>query len=270
MIPDYKQEKMEEYRVNINQFEGPLDLLLHLVQKAEIDIRDIFVSEITSRYLSYMDQLDEVDMDRASDFLTVAATLLYIKSRQLLPCSDESSGEEEGEEDPEQELIRQLEEYKAFKEAGEDLSRLRETAANAITRLPEDVPLPPPRIDLSSATMDGLYQAFAEMLDRTRHAEQVRKNRSVKADHYTVRRQSERIRKILLKSNRPVRFEELFNGNPKKMEVIVTFMALLEMISRGEIHLSQKEPFSPITLSKKKLLDKDAEVSYMDELPEEI
>ena len=98
------------YRVHIRQFDGPLDLLLHLIGRAEIDIADIFVSEITQQYLSYMDQLDEVDMDTASDFLAMAATLLYIKSRHLLPRPPREEAED-AQEDPEQALIRQLREY---------------------------------------------------------------------------------------------------------------------------------------------------------------
>ena len=100
---------MEEYRVSLSQFEGPLDLLLHLIEKAEVNIEDIFVSEITAQYLAMMDDLSELDMDRASSFLTVAAQLLLIKSRSLLPRPPVES---EDEEDPETQLIRQLREYK--------------------------------------------------------------------------------------------------------------------------------------------------------------
>ena len=110
---------MEEYRVSLSQFEGPLDLLLHLIEKAEVNIEDIFVSEITSQYLAYMDDLSDLDMDRASSFLTVAAQLLLIKSRSLLP---RPPAEDEEEEDPKEALLRQLREYKAFKQASEALS----------------------------------------------------------------------------------------------------------------------------------------------------
>ena len=258
---------MEDYQVNISKFEGPLDLLLHLIQRAEIDIRDIFVSEITSQYLSYMDQLDDVDMDKASEFLTMAATLLYIKSRQLLPKPAEPM--EETEEDPEEALIRQLKDYKAFKEASQNLKKMFEEAQSSMTRLPEDIPLPPQKVDLLETTMDGLYKAFLDMLERAEHAEETRKSHKVKADTYTVRKQSVKIRKILALAKDKIRFEELFDEQPRKMEVIVTFMALLEMISHGEIHLSQSRPFAPITLSAKKLLDEDSEIEYMDEIPEE-
>ena len=255
----------ETYKVSIEQFEGPLDLLLHLIRKAEIDICDIFVSEITSQYLEYMEKLDSVDMDRMSDFLTMAATLVYIKSRQLLPRPAPESAPAE-EEDPEEALIRQLKDYQAFKEAGEDLQKLYETARDALTRMPDDVPLPPKKAEMEGATLEGLYNAFLRVLDKTDRQEEAKKLHHVRADHFTVRSQTGKIRKILKGSKKPVRFEELFSGKPQKMEVIVTFMALLEMIIHGEIHLHQSGPFEDITLKAKKLLAEDANVEYMDEI----
>ncbi|MBQ3662796.1 MAG: segregation/condensation protein A [Clostridia bacterium] len=165
---------MEEtsYHVSIEQFEGPLDLLLHLIRKAEIDIRDIFVSEITSQYLQYMQELDTVDMDKASDFLTMAATILYIKSRRLLPDTGKQNEQEEEEPDPEEQLIRQLREYKAFKEAGDNLKQLYEAAKDTLSRLPEDVPLPPKRLEMEGATMEGLYEAFLRILEKTDRQEE--------------------------------------------------------------------------------------------------
>ncbi|MBQ3132506.1 MAG: segregation/condensation protein A, partial [Clostridia bacterium] len=98
------------YEVKLSRFEGPLDLLLHLIEQAEVDIKDIFISEITSQYLEYMNQIEELDMDTASEFLTMAATLVYIKSRSLLPRPPKETTEEE--EDPAEALIRQLREYR--------------------------------------------------------------------------------------------------------------------------------------------------------------
>ena len=106
------------------RFEGPLDLLLHLVSKAKIDLQDIFVSEITEQYLSYMEEIKELDMDRASEFLNMAATLLYIKSRSLLPARREET-EDENFVDPETELIERLRAYKLYKEASERLARMK-------------------------------------------------------------------------------------------------------------------------------------------------
>jgi segregation and condensation protein A len=249
------------YTVQLQQFEGPLDLLLHLIEEAEVDVKDIFVSEITAQYLSYMNQLDELDMDTASEFLTMAATLLYIKSRQLLPRPPK---EDEAEEDPETLLIRQLRDYKAFKEASEQLKSLFDAAKDSCTRLPEDIPLPPKEIALDGASMDGLFTAFLEMLSRRKEEPEVIRSQHVNPDRFTVRSQTASIRAVLLEKH-AVSFEELFSDEAGRTEIITTFMALLEMITRGEILLKQKAPFAPIRISADKLLLDDDDYEYMDE-----
>lgn len=249
------------YTVQLQQFEGPLDLLLHLIEEAEVDVKDIFVSEITAQYLSYMNQLDELDMDTASEFLTMAATLLYIKSRQLLPRPPK---EDEAEEDPETLLIRQLRDYKAFKEASEQLKSLFDAAKDSCTRLPEDIPLPPKEIALDGASMDGLFAAFLEMLSRRKEEPEVIRAQHVNPDRFTVRSQTASIRAVLLEKH-AVSFEELFSDEAGRTEIITTFMALLEMITRGEILLKQKAPFAPIRISADKLLLDDDDYEYMDE-----
>lgn len=249
------------YTVQLTQFEGPLDLLLHLIEESQVDVKDIFVSQITAQYLSYMDRLDELDMDTASEFLTMAATLLYIKSRQLLPRPPK---EDELEEDPETLLIRQLREYKAFKEASEKLKSLFDTARDGCTRLPEDIPVPPKEVALDGASMDGLFAAFLEMLERKKDAPEPIRSQHVNPDRYTVRSQTGRIR-TMLQGKTAVTFEELFTPGAERLEIIVTFMALLEMIARGEILLRQKTPFAPIRISVDKLMLDDDTYEYMDE-----
>ena len=253
---------MEEYRVSLSQFEGPLDLLLHLIEKAEVNIEDIFVSEITSQYLTMMDDLSELDMDRASSFLTVAAQLLLIKSRSLLP---RPPAVEEGEEDPQEQLIRQLREYKAFKSASEELHARFEEAKKAYTRLPEDVILPPQKIDIGNATLDNLYGAFLAILNREDEREEKRDmTQRVRPDVYTVRDRVEHLR-TRLKDGR-IRFDALFTDASSRMERIVTFMALLELLARGEVHITQGATFAPIFIRAKHLTDNDREAVYMDEV----
>lgn len=252
------------YSVHLEQFDGPLDLLLHLIERTELDIKDIFVSEITSQYLACMSEADSLDMDTASEFLTMAATLLYIKSRQLLPRPPrEDEGEEE---DPEAMLIRQLREYKAFKEASASLLELYTAAKDSFSRLPEDVPLPPKEVALDGASMDALYTAFLTLLGRKQEAPAAPRAHHVRPDHYTVRKQMRKIRDIL--ADKPsALFEDLFEENAERLEMIVTFMALLEMILHGEIILRQKTPFAPIRIAAGKLLlEGDEEFDYMDEL----
>ena len=253
---------MEEYRVSITQFEGPLDLLLHLIEKAEVNIEDIFVSEITAQYLAYMDDLDALDMDRASSFLTVAAQLLLIKSRSLLP---RPPVEDEEEEDPKEALLRQLREYKAFKAASEELSERFEEAKKAITRLPEDVVLPPQKFELKNATLDSLYNAFLDILNREDEAEEKQdRTQNVRPDTFTVRDRVVHLR-AKLKDGR-VRFRDLFTDASTRMEKIVTFMALLEMLARGEVHITQGATFAPIYIRAKALSENDNETVYMDEV----
>lgn len=252
---------MEEYRVSLSQFEGPLDLLLHLIEKAEVNIEDIFVSEITSQYLAMMDDLSELDMDRASSFLTVAAQLLLIKSRSLLP---RPSAESE-EEDPEQQLIRQLREYKAFKAAGEELHERFEEAKKAITRLPEDVILPPQKVDISNATLDNLYSAFLAILNREDEAEEKKDmTQKVRPDVFTVRNRVLHLREKLKEGR--IRFDALFTDTTTRMERVVTFMALLEMLAHGEIRITQGATFAPIYIRAKNLSENDNETIYMDEV----
>ena len=249
------------YHVHINQFDGPLDLLLHLIESAEVDIKDIFISEITNQYLAYMAELDGLDMDTASEFLSMAATLLYIKSRQLLPRPPKETIEED---DPEELLIRQLREYKAFKLAGEELVRLQEAMQGVYARLPEDVPLPPVEITLSGATMQQLYQSFFTLLHTQREEPTINPLHQVHQDTFTIRTQIIKIRRLLTQ-HQELSFEDLFEEHPVRTEIIATFMALLEMISRGEIDLRQPAPFAPIRLKARVLATTDAEDDYMDE-----
>ena len=253
---------MEEYRVSLTQFEGPLDLLLHLIEKAEVNIEDIFVSEITAQYLAYMDDLSELDMDRASSFLTVAAQLLLIKSRSLLP---RPPVEEEEEEDPKEALLRQLREYKAFKAASTELNDRFEEAKKAYTRLPEDIVLPPQKFELRNTTLDALYGAFLDILNRDSETEEKQdRTQNVKPDTFTVRDRVVHLRSKLKEGR--VRFTDLFTGTSTRMEKIVTFMALLEMLARGEVHITQGATFAPIYIRAKALAEGDSETVYMDEV----
>lgn len=252
---------MEEYRVSLSQFEGPLDLLLHLIEKAELNIEDIFVSEITSQYLAMIGDLSDVDMDKASAFLSVAAQLLFIKSRSLLPRPAINAGD--SEEDPEQQLIRQLREYKAFKEVSESLSEKLEEAKKEFARLPEDIILPPQKVDLENATIDNLYQAFLLILNREEEEKKPETVRRVRPDAYTVRDRVNHLRKRLASGR--VAFWDLFTDTSSRIEKIVTFMALLEMLAHGEVRVTQGATFAPIYIRPKKLNSDDTDYTYMDE-----
>ncbi|NLT98709.1 MAG: segregation/condensation protein A, partial [Christensenellaceae bacterium] len=146
----------DDYTVRIEHFEGPLDLLLHLVGRARINIEDIFVSEVTGQYLAYVSSMDALSMESASEFLEMAATLLYIKSRMMLPAEQV----EEEEEDPEQELIHRLKTYKIYKEAAEALKGYEARAERVYFKLPEEIGFPGEKLLLEQMTLDGLCAAY--------------------------------------------------------------------------------------------------------------
>lgn len=229
--------------VKLSAFEGPLDLLLHLIEKAEMDIQDIFVSEITSQYLLYMKQVDSLDMDLTSEFLSMAATLIYIKSRALLP---RPLPVVEDEEDVEEALIRQLREYKLFKEASNQLETMSREAAHIYTRLPEEFPVPATVIDLQDIDATMLLQALEKMLEKENKVIPAQIFRKVQADVYTIERSTKRIRTIL-SEKKSMLFSELFEVG-EKMEVIVILMTVLEMLSNEEIQINQSRAFGTIEI----------------------
>ncbi|MBO4849033.1 MAG: segregation/condensation protein A [Clostridia bacterium] len=253
------------YHVHIKQFDGPLDLLLFLIEKAEVDIREVFISEITSEFLSYLSELDELDMDQASAFVSVAATLVYMKSRSLMPKPRRE--DEEEEEDPGEALIRQLREYKAFKEASQGLRSLMGEASRMRGRLPMEYPLPPQEIILKDTTVEGLYHALLVALKRLPEDRDSEPVRSVEADRYTIRACTNSIRQKLKASGGRIMFLEYVLGMCK-LEIIVTFMAMLEMMRRGEIRIKQDRGFGDIALIEADLIMDDENISYDDETDE--
>ncbi|MEG1859926.1 MAG: segregation/condensation protein A [Christensenellaceae bacterium] len=237
---------MAEYTVKLAQFEGPLDLLLHLVGKAKIDLQDIFISEITEQYLDYMEQIKEVDMDRASEFLNMAATLLYIKSRALLPIRREEL-EDEYFVDPETELIERLRVYKIYKELGERLADLEKDAERMYYKLPEELLDVTQEVILDGADADSLYLAFLEILKHKHTQKEQHHQVEIKQDTFSIRFQK---KKILgrLKQERRIAFYSLFEDQAAHMEIAVTFVALLELWHAGRIMIRQKKAFDDMIL----------------------
>ena len=233
------------YSVSLKQFDGPLDLLLTLIGKARIDIQDIFVSEITEQYLEYMEGVDELDMDSASEFLQMAATLVEIKSRAMLPKPPKVE-DEEGLS-PEEALIRQLTEYKRFKEASSQMQRLETEAKDIITKLPEEFPLPPPEIEITGLTLEKLTRAFARVLKRLEENNSgSEEKRQIRRDTYTVAQCMSRINRMVKKGR--CAFTDLFTDMYTKDEVITMFMAMLEMVKHSKLRITQKNNYGEIYL----------------------
>ncbi len=230
--------------LHLGQFEGPLDMLLFLIGKAKIDIKDIFVSEVTDQYIQSVQNAPDLDMDDASAFINMAATLLEIKSRSLLP----KPKVEDGEEDPEQALIRQLEEYQRFKEIAQNMQGFEKAAALMFEKLPEEYPLPPPTLELKNLTMEGLLAAFARVMARVKEEDEepIQTARRIVRDEFTVPRCSAHILKRLKKG--PVKFDELFSPQPSRDEVVTLFLALLELLRLGRVSAEQDGIFGDMVL----------------------
>ena len=232
------------YAVQLSQFEGPLDALLHMVSRARVDIRDIFISEITEQYLASMGQVDEMDMDSASEFLQMAATLLEIKSRSLLPKPPK---QEEDEEDPEEALIRRLEDYKQFKEAGERLKQLEKGAAAVLYRLPEEL-VAERRVELTGMTLQRLVAAFAALLEKTADVPVDSGVTYIEREAWTVQECMFRIQSRLMKG--AASFRDLFGEYPARAEVVTVFIALLELWKAGAVQVFQEDVHGEIRLSR--------------------
>ena len=234
---------MAEYKVKFEVFEGPLDLLLYLIKKEEVDIYDVNLTQLATQFIEYIDVMRMLDLEIAGEFLVMASTLMYIKSRELLPLDKQVQveGEDEGE-DPRWELIRQLVEYKKFKDAAAQLQTMEARQENIFPRLPvkpEFEAEAPARPDVS---LFDLLNAVSAILKRVNQRED---QRDVFEDKWTVSEKIELIMKLIEGQPR-VKFSELFTGAISRSEVVVTFLALLELIRLKQIQATQPEDFGEI------------------------
>jgi segregation and condensation protein A len=238
-----------EYKVQIEQFEGPLDLLLHLINKACIDIEDIFVSEVTGQYLSYVSSIPGLSMDSASEFIEMAALLVYIKSRMILPFGD---GEEEDEEDedPEQELIERLKTYKMFKDVCLVMKEYEEKGLRVYYKLPEEVALLDERIEIEEIQLQDLVDAYAGVMGRIPDGNVERiEEVEIQQDSFTIKERTSFILKRLSEMSTAT-FFSLFSEARSRMEVAVTFVALLELVHQSIVSINQKDSYEDIYITK--------------------
>jgi segregation and condensation protein A len=229
--------------IRLKQFDGPLDLLLHLIGKAKIDIREIFVSEITEQFIEAVENAPDFDMDEASEFIAMAALLVEIKSRSLLPKPPAGD-----EEDPEQLLIERLTAYKQFKESAAGMAAFEESARRAFGKLPEEIPLPPQSLEIEGLTLPMLWEALIRIAERKlkEPPEEGVHFRDIHRDHYTVESCILFIREHL--KNGPVPFDELFGDKPSRQEAVTLFIALLELLKRRKAYVTQSGTFDRIIL----------------------
>ncbi|MFZ5975864.1 MAG: segregation and condensation protein A [Bacillota bacterium] len=225
------------YSIKLEQFEGPFDLLLHLIDKQEVAVEEIFVSSITEQFLSCIEGIS-MDMDTASDFLTMAATLLYIKSRALLPKPPKQSPEEQ-EEDPQEALIRRLNEYRTYKQLCEALREHEQAALGRYFKLPEETFLGRKDIELTGVDVDALMGAFVSVLQREKPQAAQPIVREIRREEITV---VQRMQFIIgrLAGRKRVSFDELFQKDATRMEYIMTFVALLELMHENTVTAVQE------------------------------
>ncbi|MFZ0829067.1 MAG: segregation/condensation protein A [Verrucomicrobiia bacterium] len=239
---------MAEYKVQFEVFEGPLDLLLYLIKKEEVDIYEVNLTKLATQFIEYIDLMRQFDLEIAGEFLVMASTLMYIKSRELLPVDQQVQveGEEEGE-DPRWELIRQLVEYKKFKDAAARLQALEAEQENIFPRVPGklefETATPPPKPDVS---IFDLLNAVSGVLQRFNKRENLG---DIFEDKWTVSEKIDFILKMMAGRD-SVRFVELFAGAASRTEVICTFLALLELIRLRQLVCAQAEPFAEIEISR--------------------
>ncbi len=248
-IVQEKQEDMllstDAYRFKLDNFEGPLDLLLHLIKEAKLDIATVKLADITEQYLNYMQDLKNIDMDRASEFITVAATLIEIKSKKLLPVEQEATVDEE--EDDEAILLRRLKEYELFKKAGQELKGIEDI--NKLYRAPgketEKV-----KIVMKDMVLDKLLDAFAKLLTREELKKAIKNDepKKIVKDRFTVAEKIISIRNFA-KEHKRFEFEELFADDMTKSELINVFLAVLELLKLQTIKVLQSGTFGNIVIT---------------------
>ncbi len=238
-----------KYAIKIDNFEGPLDLLCHLIDKNKMEIYDIKINEIADQYIEYLNQMEEMNLDIASEFLIMASTLIYLKSKSLLPKQDE-----EEEELTEEELIQRIIEYKKYKEIIKKLRVNYEENSKIFFKMPEQIELPKKQIE-KAYEKDLIPNLYKKLWDKNK--EKINKNaeniqKIAITESYTVTSKVKEMFKALIKNNKFV-FNKLFSiEEHNKQEVVTAFSGLLEMSKRDKVNTKQEDLFEDIIVEKKK------------------
>ncbi len=242
---------MSDYKVQLEVFEGPLDLLLYLIKKEEVDIYNIPIARITQQYMEYLDLMQLIVPDVAGEFVVMGATLMYIKSRMLLPQDQQVSDPEAAadELDPRWDLIRQLVEYKKFKDAAEYLQERETFQESVYHRQQSSLGFETPTEDrptLGDMSIFDLLNAFNKVLKRAEDNDELRE---IFEDRFTVSDKIDFILK-LTRIEEKTSFSRLFEGSASRTEIIVTFLALLELIRLKQIRIQQADSFGEIDITR--------------------
>ncbi len=236
------------YKVKLEVFEGPLDLLLYLIKKEEVDIYDIPIAKIAGQYLQYLDLMQLLDLQLAGEFLVMASTLMQLKSRLLLPVEERGAGEEE-EEDPRAELVRRLLEYKKFKEVAAHLEELEKEQSQVFRRRVKTASFgaaEPEEENYFEASLFDLISAFSKILKSVPKKEFLQ----IIKDEWTVETKIHDLLHLLIVKP-VVYFSKLFEKAKNKTEIITTFLAILELIRLKEVLIRQEHPFAEIQIMRR-------------------
>ncbi|MEI8011779.1 MAG: segregation/condensation protein A [Candidatus Omnitrophota bacterium] len=231
-------------KLHLERFEGPLDLLLYLIRKDEVDIYDIPIAQVTDQYIQYIDMMKMLDLDGIGDFLVMAATLLQIKSKMLLPPDP---AEVKEPEDPRTELVRRLEEYQLIKEAAEQLRLKAEQRQDFFARRTDEEVLAGIREDNREVYFEANLFDLITALTQAMANKPVKSAYEVQREEYTVEEKVHNILQILIDRPR-ILLRDLFAGARDRLELIVTFMAVLELCKMKEVVIAQKRMFADIEL----------------------
>jgi len=232
------------YQVRLASFEGPLDLLLHLIKKHEVNIYDIPIARITQQYLDYLSMMKSLNLALAGEFLVIAATLIHIKSRMLLPAEEIDAEDEEGP-DPREELVQRLLEYKRYKDAAGQLDRRERLWRDCFERVPPPSPGKAEETVLADVTLFDLLDALHGLLARSPTARLI----EIVPENLTVKDQMNMLLEVL-DGKESVTFLSLFEGQQPRLLIIVTFLALLELVRLRLVRVFQAELFGPILLTR--------------------
>lgn len=237
-----------DYKITIDAFEGPMDLLLHLIKSSNLDIYEIQLEEITKQYFDYIDAMEELNLNIASEYLTMAAELIEMKSAMLLP--KKQVDEDEFEEDPREKLIKRLIEYKQYKEVTSEFKDLELERKQYFTKLPDSLNEYKDEnvtVNFGDIGLSDLLNAFQRFLERKKEEAPIQT--TVTKKEYSVHMRSNEIRS-LLKKKKKVDFEELFEVITRDY-VVVTFLSILDLAKKQELEIKQENNFSKIILSLK-------------------
>ncbi len=253
-------EMRNQLSVKVNSFEGPFDLLLHLIKKNEMDIYDVKIYGITNQYMDYLKSMKEMDLEIASEFIVIAATLLEIKSRELLPKSKVEEDSEQDENDARLQLLKRLAEYKKIKAAANFLADKQKFSGIIFSKKPEIIIEENKNNDaiLNGITMLDLFNLFNELMNRFISKQNTENTieRTIPIDNFKIEDKMEELKEKLKKTS-GIYFSQILNLCSTKMEAIVTFLALLELIKQKNVRVVQGGSFTDIYLEE--LTDNDKE-----------